>query len=515
MQRETIDALQAALTDIIATENEKTVPTSNRPRSMSVVSDDRPPSLSLSQASSTMDVRSFQDSRPVKSRRASEIFEDEEYEAAGEVDPTGSIQIAAPGDLNLGHEIERLTEKINKLQAQETILDALTRKAELTGDAQELKILRRSKSSMERELRELNFQRSQYEQQEEENKLVPERTRITISSSGVTGEAAGKQVVRYFVEVQQLATDGSFASGWVVARRYNEFWNMHQRLRDRFAVVRGLDFPPKKLVTSLSISFVDTRRSGLEKYMQVCCQIKEWRLLTSPFAQALVRIPLVCQSDELRAFLSRTSTLSPTASEPSKSTPTLSGLIPGQGMVRNVYRSVAESIDDIFFGPSMLDVMMQRLSKQAAEFAGIVGSGVHDEELIEQALRAKSRSQSWDSGQFVPPEETLLKLSTGDLKPLEGESGMSSFTAPICDLILAVFELDKKNNWLRKQAVVIILQQVLGGTIERSVISPPTLHLPLTSLIGSSKTWQGHTWTTPISLNTFSSSKPRCGLVEF
>ena len=115
----------------------------------------------------------------------------------------------------------------------------------------------------------------------------------------------------------------------------------------------------------------------------------------------------------------------------------------------------------------MLDVMIQRLSKQAAEFAGISGSGVQDEDLLEQALKDKSRSQSTDSGRIVPPEETLLRLSSGDLKPLEGESGMSSFSAPICDLILAVFELDKKNNWLRKQAVVIILQQVLGGTIER------------------------------------------------
>jgi hypothetical protein len=66
---------------------------------------------------------------------------------------------------------------------------------------------------------------------------------------------------------------------------------------------------------------------------------------------------------------------------------------------------------------------------------------------------------------------TLAKLP-GDLKPLEGESGVSSFSGPICDLILAVFELDKKNNWLRRQAIVIILQQVLGGTIERRVLIP-------------------------------------------
>lgn len=129
----------------------------------------------------------------------------------------------------------------------------------------------------------------------------------------------------------------------------------------------------------------------------------------------------------------------------------------GTNLVRNVYRSVAESIDDMFFGPSMLDVMIQRLTRQAAEFAGIAGSGVNDEDLVAQALSAAGKSAG---------EATLMQL-TGDLKPLEGESSTSTFSAPICDLVLAVFELNKKNNWLRRQAIVIILQQVLGGTIEK------------------------------------------------
>ena len=105
----------------------------------------------------------------------------------------------------------------------------------------------------------------------------------------------------------------------------------------------------------------------------------------------------------------------------------------------------------------MLDVMIQRLTRQAAEFAGIVGSGVNDEDLVAQALGASDEAST---------EDALMRLS-GDLKPLEGETSTSAFSAPICDLILAVFELDKKNNWLRRQAIVIILQQVLGGTIER------------------------------------------------
>ena len=131
----------------------------------------------------------------------------------------------------------------------------------------------------------------------------------------------------------------------------------------------------------------------------------------------------------------------------------------GSDLVRNMYRSVTESIDDMFFGPSMLDVMIQRLTRQAAEFAGIVGSGVNDEDLVAQALNASGKTA---------PEVALMQLSA-DLKPLGGESSTSSFTAPICDLLLAIFELNKRNNWLRRQAVVIILQQVLGGTIERYV----------------------------------------------
>ncbi|KAG8875090.1 Intermediate filament protein [Tulasnella sp. 331] len=442
VQQDTIDALQAALTDMIANENQST-----RPRSMSIGSDT---SLSISQMSSSEVVQGH----ARRKSRSSEVFEEDDGdrgdEDSGVYAEGNSIRLPAPGDLQLSSEIERLKGKIGTLQSQETLLDALIRKAELTGDAQESKILRRSKSAMTRELRELTFQRSQYEQQEADNRLAPGRTKISISDSVVSGDDVGKQVVRYLVEVRQLGPGGADMSGWVVTRRYNEFWNLHQRLRERFAACRNLEFPPKKLVTSLLNSFVDTRRVALERYMQ-----------------ALLLVPLVCESEELRAFLSQEPAF--VAPDPSKVTPSLTELISGPRIVRNMYRSVADSIDDIFFGPSMLDVMIQRLSRQAAEFAGIVGSGVNDEELIALALKSKSTMQSNAAGRDVPPEETLLKLSSGDLKPLGGESGLSSFSAPICDLILAVFELDKQNNWLRRQAVVIILQQVLGGTIERKL----------------------------------------------
>lgn len=147
-------------------------------------------------------------------------------------------------------------------------------------------------------------------------------------------------------------------------------------------------------------------------------------------------------------------------SEPKVSEPKSTAGFPGTGLVRHVYHSVAGSIDDMFFGPSMLDVMIQRLTRQAAELAGI-GSSVTDEDVVTQAFRVSGKTS---------PDDTLLQF-TGDLKPLDGETSSSSFSSPICDLILAVFELNKKNNWLRRQAIIIIMQQVLGSTVERLVSS--------------------------------------------
>lgn len=179
-----------------------------------------------------------------------------------------NVLVAAPGHLLLSHDVARLTDKISKLQSQEVMLEALTRKAELTGDINELRLLSRSKASLSKEIREVTFQKTQLEQQEKDNRLIPGRTRITIPSSSTT-EQGGKQIIRYLVDVQQLGAENQLQSNWAVSRRYNEFLAVHQRLRERYTSVRNLDFPGKRLVTSLSSSFVDNRRLALEKYLQV------------------------------------------------------------------------------------------------------------------------------------------------------------------------------------------------------------------------------------------------------
>jgi sorting nexin-25 len=251
----TIEAIQAALSDIIALDNQQR----NKPRAF-------PSSSSISLPQSFLGVQR------VPSPEDEAIGSAEEDENGGEEssDPTQeSFHLPGPGDLQLSLEITLLEEKISAFQAQDAMLDSLIKKAELTGDIQELRLLQKSRSSLNRELRELSFQKTQFEQQEVANRLIPDRTKVSIVNS-VVGEENGKSVVRYLVEVQQLSQDGGVATGWVVARRYNEFLDMHNKLRERYVAVRNFEFPGKRLVTALSSTFVDLRRASLERYMQVC-----------------------------------------------------------------------------------------------------------------------------------------------------------------------------------------------------------------------------------------------------
>lgn len=57
-------------------------------------------------------------------------------------------------------------------------------------------------------------------------------------------------------------------------------------------------------------------------------------------------------------------------------------------------------------------------------------------------------------------EAELRAFENRDLEP---------FVKPICDLFLEAFELNRESNWLRGRAVVVVLHQLLGGTIERKV----------------------------------------------
>ncbi len=180
-----------------------------------------------------------------------------------------------------------MTNDIDKLATQEAVVDSLTKKAELTNNNAELRILRKSKASLQREIRRKELQRQQYVIQESDNSLYG-RSSIKIKSIQVGREDDGREFALYVLEVQRDAGEKMPAATWLVTRRYSEFHELHQRLRSKYASVRHLDFPRRRMVMKFQSEFLRKRRMALETYLR-----------------ELLLLPDVCRSRDLRAFLSQ------------------------------------------------------------------------------------------------------------------------------------------------------------------------------------------------------------------
>ncbi|BEJ14621.1 hypothetical protein CspHIS471_0403880 [Cutaneotrichosporon sp. HIS471] len=397
-------------------------------------------------------------------RRSKSIFMDDlpsddepDAESAIDILVPSSTASAVPGDLQLSGQIARLEGKITEFKKQDALLDGLIRQAELTGNAKELKLLHRSQSSLRRELRTAELEVAQYRRQEEENRLVPGRTRGTILRAVAEG-----QVVRYTVEIAQTQ-DERVVLAWHVVHRYNEFYELDRALRDdpslSDAMRQVVDLPGKRLVPLTNAGFIESRRAGLQKYIQ-----------------SILAQKTLCDSRLVRNFLSE---------RPQQPRSSNLALAPTR-IVQTLYRTVATGFEEGSM-PPMLDLMTQGLSRQLAEVAGGV-QGVTDElAVLMPVLLPWARVETSTSAPVasrssaVTSAATTVGVDSGDtaaaalenafppaLQPLGGEGAAGGFTAPICDLFIEVFDL-KESNWLRRQAIVIILQQVLGGTIERKM----------------------------------------------
>ena len=302
------------------------------------------------------------------------------------------LHLAAPGDLGLTEQISALTEEVEKLYTQEVAIDFLVKKAELTNNTADLRILRKSRASLEREIQRKELQRQQYIVQESDNSLYG-RSDIQIQSY-ISSTDNGGQYILYIIEVQRIASDGGVSAGWVVSRRYNQFFQLHQYLRAHFQKVAKLDFPRKRVLLKFQQkSFVEARRLALQKYLK-----------------ELLELPEVCRSKAFRLFLS----------------------------------------SDTF----SVDLLPQ------SSMASSVASLNDEEESSMESIGLKRKFNSGSLQEDVSVEIDPSEVVEGELKP---------FVQPICDMFIQIFGLNRGNNWLRGRAVVVVLQQLLGGTIEKKI----------------------------------------------
>ncbi|KAL5408017.1 hypothetical protein PMIN03_006799 [Paraphaeosphaeria minitans] len=357
-----------------------------------------------------------------------ERFLEDEIEEPHRATEEEEIHEAAPGDLGLAEAIDALTADIERLVTQESIVDSLTSKAELTNNAAELRILRKSKSSLQREIHRKELQRQQYIVQESDNSLYGRAT-VFIQSIMVGTEADGKEFAMYVIEVRRRAGDQMPAAAWVVSRRYSEFHDLNKRLRSKFPQVRNLEFPRRQMMLKLQKDFLQKRRIGLEKYLR-----------------DLLLIPAVCRSREFRAFLSQAAI---SATDPSANQQA------SNDFVSRIYSSVADGMEEFLGNIPVLDQLsMAGQTLISAATTQLASSNGAPAPLAPGAILGVEPNSDAEA------EAELLAFENKELEP---------FVKPICDIFLETFELNQQNNWLRGRAVVVVLHQLLGGTIERKI----------------------------------------------
>ncbi|KAJ5429131.1 PX-associated sorting nexin 13 [Penicillium cf. griseofulvum] len=425
-QSQVLETMEAALNDIITNEPKNGRIEDLKGDAAGLFGPERP--VLSSRSSSEIPQVDNRNERIKKASHRLKFIEDEYEEPDGEdeKDSADEVHEAAPGDLGLTEAIEALSVDIDKLAAQDSVVQALTRKAELTNNTAELRILRKSKASIQREMHRKEMQRQQYILQESDNSLFG-RSTVSIKSIVVgKDEDDGREFAMYVIEVRRNAGEQMPAASWVVARRYSEFHDLHQKLRQRYPSVRHLEFPRRRVVMKLQKEFLDKRRLALEAYLQ-----------------KLLLLPEVCRSRDLRAFLSQRAIL-----------PRKDNARDDEGetkdLVTRIYNSVADGMDDFLGNFGVLD----QLSTAGQNLISAATQQANTTTVPDSSLAAE------DAVTAAEAEAELNAFEDRELEP---------FIKPICDLFLEAFELNRGNNWLRGRAVVVVLHQLLGGTIERKV----------------------------------------------
>lgn len=109
--------------------------------------------------------------------------------------------------------------------------------------------------------------------------------------------------------------------------------------------------------------------------------------------------------------------------------------------------------------------------------AGLISNALQQHQ--QATLSSSASVMSGFTGRLTAPSVLGAPLSDAaeaeaELAAFEAEArasgsggGQMSFVKPIADLFLETFELNRGSSWLRGRAVVVVLHQLLGGTIEK------------------------------------------------
>ncbi|KAH3671806.1 hypothetical protein WICMUC_004564 [Wickerhamomyces mucosus] len=321
--------------------------------------------------------------------------------------------ITMKNDLDVKEQISIITNDLEKLIKQSEMLDPLILKAELTDNSNELRLLRKSKSSYQKEIESKDLLKQQLIIQENENSLFG-KTTLKINSYVKSNDRNGKEYIIYVIEITKRSVDNpQSSSSWMVGRRFNQFFKLNEILKEDYPEVSKIAFPRKRLnvLKFQQRFFIDERKIQLQNYLQ-----------------KLLQLPNVCQNKEFRRFL---------------------------------------TVNDYNFKDHVLSTSITSLDLDSSEnlnleqLNGFEGSddtfnnnNNHDTETLEDSL---------DPEQI---EDMRKELNVYKKSEIDSNRPSKSFIKPIIDLFLTLFPFNNNNNWLRGRAIILVLQQIFGSTIE-------------------------------------------------
>ncbi|KAJ3042366.1 Sorting nexin-14 [Rhizophlyctis rosea] len=177
-------------------------------------------------------------------------------------------------------------------------------------------IIDQTKELLRQEVGDLTRQKAKLHSQETKDAIIPGQCTVKIEAAfddivkrkdPTSGE--GKKVTFYLIRIEREDTGsvgvsssgnggGGGASGWTVRRRYSDFWALHRKLRERWGVVQEFELPGK----------------GVGVWMKGKREVKFARIKSlERYLQRLMDNPQICQSEELRTFLSSTAPTLPSS----------------------------------------------------------------------------------------------------------------------------------------------------------------------------------------------------------
>lgn len=340
------------------------------------------------------------------------------------------LKIVAPSVLNLYNEIERLNVEIDRLQKQRLILKALLQKAEVINNVPELRILRKSLLSLEKELKFKSMQKEQYIVQEGENSLY-ERSKVTMPSYIAAKDKNGKSFIMYVIKVTTLSrTDpNQITANWMVTRRFSQFFELHNYLKSKYPVVSTMDFPKKKMMVKfIQGSLIEERQKKLQAYLQELVKNKD-----------------VCSDKIFRDFLS-SETFDATLDD----------------TLQHVNEKIKKNTDGS--GTKLYNIISSQALYPLLSLANY--KGINDQ-LDDKKSRRKNNENLQTSTESTAANEDDLNIVEENITTPESREKDISFMKPICDLLVSIFQLNNSTSWFRGRALILLFQQLFGSTVEK------------------------------------------------